>query len=198
MNRVVTAAGTDGFAVYETPWNTVASASVIPTEVDLFELVQPPGVTNNIWNVYAEASRVDVLLHHRDTRALSSNDAYVGLFFRELASNAALLAELASTFTPLHAWQGGAIPAVTNWTSAGKQQLAAPLDAFMPKAVSFDVNLSAVATGNHVLFLAVCGSTVEAPPAPAGLTGTSTIGDLVRAWPRSALRLVQVVGPRPV
>ncbi len=197
-NRVVTAAPADRFAVYETPWNTVASASVVPTEVDLFELVQPPGVANNIWNVYAEASRVDVLLHHRDTRALSSNDAYVGLFFRELASNAALLAELASTFTPLLAWQGGAIPAVTNWTSAGKQQLAAPLDAFMPKAVSFDVNLSAVAPGNHVLFLAVCGSTVETPPAPAGLTGTSTIGDLVRAWPRSALRLVQVVGPRPV
>jgi hypothetical protein len=73
------------------------------------------------------------------------------------------------------------------------------LDAFVPRAISIDVDLSAVATGDHVLLVAVCGGSTETPPAPAGLqNGVSTVVDLVRAWPRAAMRLVQVVGARPV
>ena len=204
-SRVVTAAVTDGFAVYETPWQTTAATQTLATEVDVFELVQPLSLQNSIWRVYKEPCTVDVLLHHRDTRPLPVNDAYTALFWRDNVSDVTLLAELASTFTALHAWAGGAVvPQPTGWNrvavaGSAVHKLPAKLDAFMPRAVSIDVDLSGVDPGKHVLFLAVCGSTPESPPpAPAGLTGTSTIGDLVQVWPRAALRLVQVVGPRPV
>lgn len=197
-NRVVTAAATDGFAVYETPWQTAAATAVTANEVDLFELVQPLRVQNSIWNVYQEPSVVDVLLHHRDTRPMPANDGYVALFRRELPTDVALLAEPASTFATLHGWAGGALPVIPNWTTSGVQRLPAAIDAFMPRAVSMNVDLTTIGAGNHVLFLAVCGGSAEpAPPAPAGLAAAATIGDLVQAWPRSALRLVQVVGPRP-
>ncbi|MBC7841318.1 MAG: hypothetical protein H7099_03365, partial [Gemmatimonadaceae bacterium] len=169
-NRVVTATATDGFAVYETPWQTAAAAIVTATEVDLFELVQPARVQNSIWNVYKEPSVVDVLLHHRDTRPMAANGGYVALFWRELPTDVALLAEVASTFAPLHAWTGGALPVIPNWTTSGVQRLPVAIDAFMPRAVSTNVDLSAIGAGNHVLFLAVCGGSAEpAPPAPVGL-----------------------------
>jgi hypothetical protein len=203
--RVATTTPTDRFAVYETPWQAPVPETTLATEVDALELVQPLSVANGIWRVYAEPCTVDVLLHHRDTRPLVPNDAHTALFWKDGPSDTALLAEVASTFTALHAWTGAAtVPTPAGWnrvevSGSAVHRLASKLDAFMPRAVSINVDLSGVTTpGNHVLFLAVCGSSAEAPPAPAGLTGSSTIVDLALAWPRAALRLVQVVGPRPV
>jgi len=40
--------------------------------------------------------------------------------------------------------------------------------------------------------------TESPPPAPTGMqNGVSTVADMVRAWPRAAMRLVQVTGARP-
>jgi hypothetical protein len=204
--RAVSAAATDRWAVYETPWQIGGTTPIIATEVDVMELVQPLDVRNGIWRVYAEPCAVDVLVHHRDTRPLVANDAYTALFWRSAPSDAALLALLADPFASLHAWAGATpVPTPAGWnvvsTSGGAvHRLPHTLDAFMPRAISIDVDLSAVAAGDHVLFLAVCGGTTESPPvAPAGMqAGVSTVVDLVRAWPRAAMRLVQVAGARPV
>ena len=198
----------DRFAVYETPWQPAGGPPIGAMEVDTLELVQPlnPPSPNDIWSVYAEPCCVDVLLHHRDTRALPANDAYTALFMKQDATPAALLAEPAAKFATLNAWAGDAsVPVPVGWTrvdvnGSGVHRLPSKLDAFMPRAISINVDLSGVAAvGAHVLFLAVCGGSAESPPPPpVGLVGTSTIGDLVVRWPRSALRLVQVVGPRPL
>ena len=204
-------APTDRFAVYDTPWQPAGAAPIVGTEVDLLELVQPLSSTNGIWNVYGEKCVVDVLLHHRDTRALAANDAYMALFMKQGATPAALLAEAASAFTGLHAWAGSTpVPQPAGWTrvevsSNALHTLTSKLDAFMPRAISVEVDLTTAVgqalpmpVGAHVMFFAVCGSSAESPPpAPVGLVAASTIADLVVRWPRSALRLVQVAGPRP-
>jgi hypothetical protein len=203
---------TDRFAVYDTPWQPAGGAPIAGTEIDLLELVQPIKPATDIWNVYAEKCVIDVLLHHRDTRAVAANDAYVALFMKQGATPAALLAEPASTFTTLHAWSGSTpVPQPAGWTrvevsGSALHKLPTTLDAFMPRAISVEVDLTtaigqatAMPVGTHVMFVAVCGSSAESPPpAPVGLVGASTIADLAVRWPRSALRLVQVVGPRPV
>ena len=186
------------FAVFETPWHTTSSTAPA-TEVDVLELVQPLSTSAGIWRVRSEPCTVDVLLHHRDTRPVDANDAYVALFFRVAPGSVALLAERASTFDALHEWRGTAtVPVPAGWTRVGTvHRLPVTLDAFMPKAISIDVDLSAVPLGHHVLFLAVCGSSDDpASPAPEGLSATSTIVDMARAWPRAALRLVKSVGVR--
>ncbi len=201
-NRALSVAGTDRWAVYETPWQNAGARIAVGTEVDLLELIQPLRVTSNIWRVHSEPCRVDVLLHHRDTRPLPVAGAYTAILMKTSANSATLLAERASRFNALHAWDGTTpVPAIVGWTpiSAGAttvHRLPTTLDAFMPKAVSVDVDLSAVPRGHHVLLMAICGGTAEVPPAPVGLTATSTLGDMVRAWPRAAMRLVQAVGPR--
>ena len=204
--RAVSAAAADRWAVYETPWQTGGTAANVATEVDVMELVQPLDVRNGIWRVYAEPCTVDILVHHRDTRPLVANDPYTALFWRSAPSDATLLAELAETFASLHTWAGApAVPTPTGWnrvsvSGSAVHRLPLALDAFMPRAISVDVDLSAVTPGDHVLFVAVCGGSTESPPlAPTGLqAGVSTIVDLVRAWPRAAMRLVQVAGARPV
>jgi hypothetical protein len=75
--------------------------------------------------------------------------------------------------------------------------LNASLDAFMPKAVSFPLDLSdATIVGPFVALLSVCGSSAEAAPAPEALPPAPTIVDLVQRWPRSALRIVELSGTR--
>ena len=203
-SRAVSTAPGDRWAVYETPWQTGGTTPVVATEVDVMELVQPLESRNGIWRVYAEPCTVDVLLHHRDTRPIAANGAYVALFWRSAPSDATLLAELAETFASLHPWSGGAVvPTPAGWnlvsvSGSAVHRLPVALDAFMPRAVSIDVDLSTVAAGDHVLFVAVCGGSTETPPAPTGMqNGVSTVADMVRAWPRAAMRLVQVTGARP-
>lgn len=202
-SRSVSTADPDDYAVFETPWQPPGTTLVPATEVDVAELVVPQSAKDGIWNVYAEPSTVDVLLHHRDTRHLIPNDAYTALFLKSGSDPATLLAELASTFSALFTWNGTAgVPEPTGWSAVLKgtskvHHLSTTLDAFNPRAISVDVNLASVAKGRFILFLAVCGSSAETPPPPVDLKPTSTIVDLVRAWPRAALRLVQVVGPRP-
>ena len=205
-SRAVSAAPGDRWAVYETPWQTGGATAVVPTEVDVMELVVPLRITNGVWRVYAEPCTVDVLVHHRDTRPIAANGAYTALFWKSAASDVALLAELADPFATLHAWSGATpVPTPAGWnqvtvSGSAVHRLPVPLDAFMPRAISIDVDLSAVNAGDHVLFVAVSGGGPESPPlAPAGLqAGVSTVVDLVRAWPRAAMRLVQVAGARPV
>jgi hypothetical protein len=197
---VVTAPPTDRFAVYETPWQPPGDPKFLATEVDVIELVQPASSTNGIWNVFSEKCVVDVLLHHRDTRQLATNDAYIALFWLEDPDPAVLMAEPAAKFAMLNTWAGTSpVPTPAGWSGgAAVFKLPATLDAFMPRAVSIDLDLNLVHDGNHLLLLAVCGSSADVPPPlPGAMTGTATIGDLVRTWPRAALRLLKVTTRPP-
>ena len=202
--RKVVTTGATQQAVYETPWQNPGSTTALATEIDLMELVKPVDVKDNVWHTYAEKSVVDILLHHRDSRPTDANDAYTALFMRKAADSATLRALLAQPFAPLHAWTGTTpVPTPTDWTlvSVGANsvhKLPARLDAFMPRAISVELDLSTgFAAGDHVLLFAVCGSSKMVPVVPAGLMAASTVEDLVRAWPRAAMRIIQVMGPRP-
>ena len=84
------------------------------------------------------------------------------------------------------------MPGGWNLASAvGGSPLGVPVDARIPRAVSIDVDLTAVPVNHRVLFVAVTGSGADALTAP--VTGNpATISDLVRAWPHVAMRLVRV------
>ncbi len=203
--RLVTPSVGVGQAVFEAPWQNPGIAAAVATEIDLMELVKPVDVKDSIWHAYAEKSVVDILLHHRDTRPTDPNDAYVALFMRKASNPATLLALLAQPFAPLHLWTGvPSVPTPAGWTCVkvganSVHRLPLRLDAFMPRAISVAVDLSTgFAVGDHVLLLAVCGSSKMFPALPANLTAASTVSDLVRAWPRAAMRMIQIVGPRPV
>ena len=195
----VTNAVADPLAVYRPSWHTPTSLNAVATEVDLLESVQPVGTTNEVWSVYRELSTVDVLLHHRDTRPLLPNAAFAMLLWQ---SNASALTLRNTNLSALPAFAqglaaGGPLGAVPgNWhieTSGGSALFRLPvgLDARSPRAVSIDVDLSAVPGGHFVMFVAVGGSTTDPCTAPA-VAPITTIGNLVRGWPHAAARLVQV------
>ena len=203
--REVRRAAADHWAVYETPWQMSGAVAGIATEVDTLELVQPQRVRAGIWHVQAGSCRVDVTVHHRDTRPVAADGAYTALFWRSATDETTLLAALADPFDVLHGWNGAAtVPTPAGWNrvtfgGSSVHRLPVALDAFMPRAISIDLDLSGVAVGDHVLMVAVCGSSAENAPAPAGLVaGASTVVDLVRAWPRAAMRLIRVTDARRV
>ncbi|MDF1503865.1 hypothetical protein, partial [Roseisolibacter sp. H3M3-2] len=186
-------------AVYRAPWQSPAAMDALATEIDLLESVVPRRPDTEPWVTFREPATVDVLLHHRDTRPLARDDAFVALLWREGATTDALLAsavgDLGTYVGRLLA--GTPTPAPAGWTLAGPGaggalvRLPHTLDARMPRAVSVDVDLSGVTAGNRVLFLAVAGSSVD-PCGAAPVGAPTTAAQLVRAWPYAALRMVQV------
>jgi hypothetical protein len=197
--RQLSAANTDAWAVFQPPWQTATATTVIPTEADIMELVQPLSVANDVWRVPREPSIVDVLLHHRDTRPVAADGAYVTVYRASAATLADLLALPAASFASAHSWHRGMVtPAVAGWQNVGGEtRLGATLDAFMPKAISVPLDLSdAAITGPFVALIALCGATPEVPPVPTALPAGATIVDLVQRWPRAALRVIQLVPAR--
>jgi hypothetical protein len=193
-------------AVYRLPWSTPSARDVPATEVDLLETVQPRSLVNDIWAVHSEACTVDVLLHHRDSRPVPAGGAFVVLLWRSGPSGTALLTSGVGTVvaTAQAVAQGNpaATPAgwnlVANAAGGPLHTLPVALDARLPRAVSIDVDLGAVAANHRVLFLAIAGSPVDPCTAvPVGLPGAGAdVRDLVRSWPHAALRLARV-NPRP-
>ena len=206
-------AGADPLAVYREPWHTSRSPNAPATEIDLAETVVPPTTVSSTWVVYKERSSVDVLLHHRDSRPVPANQAWAILLWRSAPTAAALmavdptqaLAWLAQAATGVNP----AAPAGWGWNQAGGggavawNTLPLPLDARLPRAITFDVNLSAVPDNHHVLLLAVVGSTADdMPPLVPTTSGVATVPpvtvtQLVQCWPYAAARVVQVL-PRPI
>jgi len=154
--------------------------------------------------VYREPSVVDVLLHHRGTESRAADDAYAALFVRTASTLDELLTVPASRFAALHGWNGEAVvPSPTGFTAvlsgaSAVHRLPEALDVFMPRALSIDLNLIDVPYGPFVMLVAVPGSGAESAPAPAGLTASSGMATLVRAWPRAAMRIVHAEQRRPV
>ena len=202
----VTTSPADPLAVYRAPWHSPAAMTANATELDLMECVVVPTTVAGVPQVFSEESTVDVLIHHRDTRPLAVNSAFVLLLWRFAASDTlvqnvdvtpiptyvrdVIAAETASTALPA---------APVDWTPvpvSGTRmlhRLPIRLDARMPRAISIDVNLSAVPLNNSVLFLAIVGSAADPCTTPVTLPATPRPADLARRWPYAALRLVRVV-----
>ena len=209
-NGVVSTDLADPLAVYRAPWHTARAPSAAPTEADLMELVVPPRPIGAIWEVYREQSTVDVLVHHRDGRAVPVGGAYVVLMWRSGATPAALMAlSPATVITYLASVSPGpAVPLPAGWNvqiRAGvvAQPLTVPVEGRLPRGISIDVDLSAPAVGPHVLLMAFVGSTAdEGPPLQPTMSTTAnvpptTITDLVTCWPYAAARVVNIVNRPP-
>lgn len=189
-------------AVYRPAWQTPLDPNAVATEVDLLESVQPRSVAGGRWFVFSEPSTVDVLLHHRDTRPVTTGNAFAMLLWRSDRSATTLLATPADGIV---AWAqgvaGGAAPALpAGWqvggAALGRNVLASTLEARLPRAVSIDVDLTAVPRFHRVLLLAVGGSVTDpCGAAPVGLPANPTVSDLVLRWPYAAMRMV-TVSPR--
>jgi hypothetical protein len=216
-----TAAARDPFAVFAAPWQSALARDTIASEVDLLECVQPMRVRGQIWDVRRGPSVVEVLVHHRDMRALAPRHAYAALYWRHATSLQALLDLPAAPFAPLHAWPGvppvpsgtyvdpaappaapvlPAPPIVAGWRRVGTDAARLPvsLDALLPRAIPFEIDFSQVIDGvtvphgAYVALVAIVGGSAEQPPPPVDITPTSTVRQLVRRWPRAALRIVRV------
>jgi hypothetical protein len=201
--------------VYRPAWHTpartltgVLQLTVPATEVDLIETVQPRSVLNGVWQVHSELSTVDILLHHRDMRAVAQNGAFAMLLRRSGPNRETLLnspgGDLAALAVDLAAGNAHATPA--GWTlengnvaGASIHRLPVALDARMPRAVSIDVDLTGIPDNHFVLFLAIAGSTVDPCTAPAQAlpAAAPTVRQVIRRWPYAALRLVQVTRRPP-
>ncbi|MCA0322478.1 MAG: hypothetical protein LCH60_07885 [Actinobacteria bacterium] len=204
-------AGADPLAVYRAPWHTRSAPDAPATEIDLAETVIPPTTVGTEWVVFKERSTVDVLLHHRDSRPVPANGAWAILLWRSAPTAAALMSV---DPTQALAWVVTAVtgvnppaPAGWGWNRAGGgagvawNTLPIPIDARLPRAVSFDVDLAAVPDNHHVLFLAIVGSSADdarlVPTTSAAATVPPvTVTQLVQCWPYAAARVVQVL-PRP-
>lgn len=206
-------AGADPLAVYRAPWHTSRAATAPATEIDLAETVVPPTTAGTTWVVFKERSCVDVLLHHRDSRPVPAHGAWAIVLWRSAPTAAALMATdptvaLGWLVTALAgAGANPAAPAGWGWNLASGSAAAAwttlsvPLDARLPRAVTVDVDLSAVPDNHHVLFLAIVGSTADdarTMPTTSAIATVPpvTVSQLVQCWPYAAARVVQVI-PRP-
>ena len=210
-NGIVTSDLADPLAVYRAPWHTTRAPDASASEVDFGELVVPPRVIGNIWTVYREPSTVDVLVHHRDGREVAAGGAFVVLMWRSGATPAALMAlsplNVATYLTSVVAGAPGAVPGgwsvATGTGGVARRVLSVPLEGRMPRGTSIDVDLSAVAVGQHVLFLAfVCSTADDLPLQPPSMSTVAnvppaSITDLVRCWPYAAARVVSIQS-RPV
>ena len=202
---------TDSLAVYRSPWQTPRAAHAAPTEIDALELVTPVQKVADLWTVYREPCTVEVIAHHRDSRPLAADDAYVVLMWRHATDVNTLmglpsplvcdyLTGVATTATPPAPPQNWNV--VTSYLGDPKRSINVGFDARLPRGRSIDVNLTSVPAGHHVLLLAFVRSAQDdalQPPAPLDpVKPLQTIAELILSWPHVAARVVKVANrPAP-
>jgi len=198
----VSANAADPLAVYQPPWRRAGTMAASATEIDLVETVRPLTELLSFITVYDEPCTVDVLLHHRDTRPVPAGQAHAVVLHRKVPLFTGDLATVdtakLTTYFRGCAQAGTVQAAPPGWTIAGPAagqpvaSLAEPLDARMPRALSFDVDL----TGTGIDFVEILAGvwsdadklTLD-PVTPVG-PAVPTIDDLVRGWPYVAYRVV--------
>jgi len=186
--------------VFADPWDGTE-----PTEADLFELVRERGQDPNptfgppsISLVQPRKYKVDVLVHHRDVRPVPAADVKVTLLRRTLGADQTTWPGL-----PIAAdWKakvvqliGGASPAFPDsWTVADAahptQPAPGPLDARLPRGVTFDVNFTGATPPARFVLLAVVHSAPD--PVTAGSLIGDTLQDLILKSHQVAARVVEI------
>ena len=166
-----------------------------PTEADLLELVFFRRGADGVSFATADRARVDVLVHHRDSRPVRAGKVHVTLLMRDVTAM-------------LPHWETADIDAATcaavntALTSTNVPNLAGPwfyadvahqvrspahdVDARTPRPVTFEVDLTTSAF-NSVMLLAVTSTDVEPVSLSAGV-----LRDFVRADPHLAARVIRV------
>ncbi|GAA3601663.1 hypothetical protein GCM10022199_01500 [Marihabitans asiaticum] len=186
-------------AVFCPPWRGVNTTDISAREIDVVERVAPRREDAGVWTVERIPSVVEVLLHHRDERAVPRLDAQAILYWRTgtvvedlmSADIGDLVAHSADHFLA----QPHALP--DEWSAATDPLLGLtfanlePITARSPRAISIDLDLSVIpADQSHILLLAVVTSAADSPPLPAP-AGT-TVRDLVLGWPYAAARVLRL------
>jgi hypothetical protein len=180
---------------YADSWNGAS-----PTEADLFELIRdlpPPGGSPASIGVRPVQVRVDVLVHHRHLTPVAGSDAKVTLLRRDVSgTNATAWAALAGTWAaPVQTLlgSGGAAPALpAGWafadTGTPVRSPIGPVDARLPRAVTFDVDLRGLSSPARVLFVTVVSSTIDPVALP-----NQALQNLVLGSRFVAVRSVEIV-----
>jgi len=186
--------------VYRAAWQNALTPNLPAGEIDIMETIVPRRDTNNTWQVYRERSTVDVLLHHRDTRPVAANGAFVVLLWRTSANLNTLINTDCTGIVPyVRGLVGGpAQPVPAGWNvqmtgGSALHRLSVDLAARTPRAVSINMDLSTATfpAGNRVLLLAVAGSSADQFSAvPTG--AIDRVDRFVRNWPHAAARVISV------
>jgi hypothetical protein len=180
---------------YADPWNGGS-----PTEADLFELVRelrPAAGSPASMGLRPVAAKVDVLVHHRHQTPVLAADVKVTLLRLDVTA----IPEANWNALPTN-WRepvqtllntGGAVPALPDgWAFADTAQPvrspASPVDARLPRAVTFDVDFTGLAKGKRFLLVAVVHSSVDPVALP-----DATLQPLVLGTRFVTLRSLEIV-----
>jgi hypothetical protein len=188
----------------------------VPTEADIAQLTPTVNTIGPVANriqaerVTAVAQKAFVLVHHRHTKPLPAADVKVALIKRRMTAadgdggGLALSAAWKTAIVNLvvngqnatldDRWKRAnaaetSNPATNAVTAANTVRLpAAPVEARMPRAATFDLNLTGATAGQRYLLLAVVTSSKD-PLTAAELTG-ATVVDIVLNSRHVAARVV--------
>jgi hypothetical protein len=180
---------------YATPWDGAS-----PTEADLLELIQdlaPPVASTASIGVRPVHVNVDVLVHHRHLAPVPAAQVQVTLLRRDVSgTDSPQWAAIAGGFTAAvqtFLRNGGAAPALPDgWTFADtaspRRQVSGDVDARIPRAATFNVDLSTLKKPARVLLLAVVHSQVDPVTLP-----NQSLQSLVLGTRFVALRSLEIV-----
>jgi len=174
-----------------------------PTEADIVTLLDRPEAkrAGPVASLVLgnRTPKVHVLVHHRWSQAAAPADIRVLLMRHAMPDDgnvplgglwAALVTAVGSASPPASLPGGWAQASTVLWKSP-----AGPIDARMPRAVSFDLDLSADPDGNVMLLAVVMSASNQIGPADlrAGLPADATnVQDLVLRSPHAAARSVEL------
>jgi hypothetical protein len=201
--------------INETIWNTVVTAGTVftppwgdndPTEADLYEMVVEQAFNGTSISerpvLDRRAYHVDVLVHHRDSRPVPASQVRVTLLRRLLTGPEETWGSVAiSTAWKVSVQQllsGDPLPPGWSlddgWSTANTPRVLSPrgaVDARTPRAVTFDLNFTAI-TGPRTrdVLLAIVHSSAD-PVSVASLAG-STLEELVTFSHHVAARIIAV------
>lgn len=167
-----------------------------PTEADLLELIFVRRSADGETYVRHADTRVDVMVHHRDSRPLAAADVRMTLVARDITAEApadwpALRLEsdaCAAITTAVTTGVAPPMPAPWSYADAGTsvRSPSQPVEARTPRPVTFSFDASGL-QAHTILLLAV----LSTPAAPVSLAA-GTVHDIVAGDPHVAARVLRV------
>ncbi|MEO8297311.1 MAG: hypothetical protein ABI574_05830 [Burkholderiales bacterium] len=202
FNARLRAANSNSDRITRTVWNTFVGSGATapdafadpwngssPSEADLFELIvdraQPAGAATSLL-MAAVRTRVHVQVHHRHSTPAPAATVKVTLLRKDVtgtldAAWATLPCAWTAAVQALLRTGGGAPALADGWTFADTTQAvrspAADVDARLSRTVSFDVNLTGLATATRVLLVAVVHSDADPVTLTAGNLQAVVLGN---------------------